>query len=368
VIFRLLFLGFTLLAGAVNAQDRLRFASFNVGLGRDGPGALLKDIQSKDKDILALAAIIAEISPDVMLLTNFDTDYRNLAVQAFIELVRLETSEEYLYFFAPEGNSGFPSGLDLNSDSWLGDWADNWGFGLYPGFESMVLLSKFPINLSKSQTFPDYLWRDLPNASQPKNPDGSNFFSVEVWRNYRLASKNFWDVVITLPDSAEIRVLASHATPPVFDGSENRNGLRNDAEVSFWGDYINQSVPQSTYFVILADFNADPKDGEGLGFAINALRNHPRVNDPAPISMGALQASINQGGINLRQSGNPATDTADWADSEIGNLRVDYVLPSSNLTILQSGVFWPEPEDALFPLLEASQTAHRLVWVDVSLP
>ncbi len=359
---------FYLLAGALAAQDQLRLASFNVGLGRDGPGELLKDVQSSDKDILALATIIAETAPDILLLTNFDTDYRNLAVQAFIEVIATETGVNYPYFFAPEGNSGFPSGMDLNSDGWSGDWADNWGFGLFPGFESMVLLSKYPINESKSQTYADFLWRDLPSPTPPQNPDGSDFFSAEVWQNYRLASKNFWDVVIDLPQGQEIRVLASHATPPVFDGAENRNGLRNDAEVAFWGDYISQSMPKTAYFVILADFNADPVDGEGLGFAINTLLNHPRVVDPAPGSLGAIWANNDQAGINLHQTGNPANDTADWADSEVGNLRVDYVLPSSNLTVLGSGVFWPEPEDPLFEMIEASQTAHRLVWVDVSLP
>ncbi len=359
---------FYLLAGTLAAQDQLRFASFNVGLGRDGPGELLKDIQSNDKDILALAAIIGETAPDILLLTNFDTDYRNLAVRAFTEVITTETGLNYPYFFAPEGNSGFPSGMDLNSDGWSFDWADNWGFGLFPGSESMVLLSKYPIDTAQSQTYAEFLWRDLPNPTPPKNPDGSDFFAPAVWQNYRLASKNFWDVVIALPQGQEIRVLASHATPPVFDGPENRNGLRNDAEVSFWRGYINRSVAQNAYFVILADFNADPKDGEGLGFAINTLLNDARIIDPAPRSMGAVRASNDQAGINLQHSSPPATDTVDWADSKIGNLRVDYVLPSSNLTVLQSGVFWPGPDDILFPLLAASQTAHRLVWVDVSLP
>ena len=57
--------------------------------------------------------------------------------------------------------------------------------------------------------------------------------------------------------------------------------------------------------------------------------------------------------------------TGDWWDSKngSGNLRVDYVLPSNDLKILDAGVFWPVVKDPLYRLIKASD--HRMVWVDV---
>ncbi|MEM9490260.1 MAG: endonuclease/exonuclease/phosphatase family protein, partial [Myxococcota bacterium] len=71
----------------------------------------------------------------------------------------------------------------------------------------------------------------------------------------------------------------------------------------------------------------------------------------------------NTGEANLTHLGSPAEDTSDFGDSSPGNLRVDYVLPSRNLSIVQSAVFWPPESSPLFPL--AGESDHRLVWVDL---
>ena len=47
--------------------------------------------------------------------------------------------------------------------------------------------------------------------------------------------------------STTLHVLASHPTPPTFDGPEDRNGRRNHDEIRFWADYI--SPGQSGYIV-----------------------------------------------------------------------------------------------------------------------
>ena len=62
----------------------------------------------------------------------------------------------------------------------------------------------------------------------------------------------------------------------------------------------------------------------------------------------------------------PAFDTGDFDDAVgkgPGNLRVDYVLPSSGLEITASGVFWPRAFEPALELVETSD--HRPVWVDL---
>lgn len=65
--------------------------------------------------------------------------------------------------------------------------------------------------------------------------------------------------------------------------------------------------------------------------------------------------------------GDLAMDTVEW-DADIGNMRVDYALPSKNMKVMDSGVFWPLPDSADGPLIAEGREGasnHRLVWVDV---
>ena len=84
---------------------------------------------------------------------------------------------------------------------------------------------------------------------------------------------------------------------------------------------------------------------------------------------GAEQAKL-QGEINDAHAGNPRNDTLDAADSDgPGNLRLDYVLPSKDLKVVASGVFWPQNTDTLFSLVGTfpfPSSDHHLVWVDIS--
>ena len=182
--------------------------------------------------------------------------------------------------------------------------------------------------------------------------------------------------------------LVSHPTPPVFDGVEDRNGRRNFDEIRFWADYIRPGRRSSyiyddagdrgglrpgALFVIAGDQNSDPLDGDSIPGSIQQLIEHPRVNAKhTPDSLGAVEASRLQGGANLEHRSDPRFDTADFADSAPGNLRADYVLPSKNLRITDSAVFWPTQDDPLFrltgdfPFVPSSD--HRLVWVDVRVP
>jgi hypothetical protein len=199
-----------------------------------------------------------------------------------------------------------------------------------------------------------------------------------------LSSKSHWDVPVRV-GKVSLHLLASHPTPPSFDGPEDRNGKRNHDEIRFWNDYL--SATQSEYvrddtgrgggfqgkaFVLMGDQNSDPVDGGSINTAIRALLNNPRVDSRfAPQSTGAVEASAAQGGANLVQQGDPRFDTADFHDRVAGNLRVDYLLPSKGLRVCAGGVFWPAQADPTAPLVWGDRPApssdHRLVWLDVTV-
>jgi hypothetical protein len=102
------------------------------------------------------------------------------------------------------------------------------------------------------------------------------------------------------------------------------------------------------------------------------LLENPRINSGfTPASEGAVEATALQGGANLTHLGDPASDTADFADSAPGNLRADYVLPSRQLRVTDGAVFWPvlaDPLSRLTGVFPFPSSDHRLVWIDVSLP
>ena len=55
---------------------------------------------------------------------------------------------------------------------------------------------------------------------------------------------------------------------------------------------------------------------------------------PTRSSTGARIASEQQGGVNANHQGDPAQDTGDFGDNYVGNLRLDYVLPSLEMEML----------------------------------
>ena len=269
------------------------------------------------------------------------------------------------------------SGLDLDGDGLAGGPGDAWGYGRFPGQYGMLVLSRFPLKDDAARTFADYPWSSLPGALAPANPDGSPFYAD--WAQLRLSSKSHWDLLFEI-GGRELHLLAHHPTPPVFDGPEDRNGRRNFDEIRFWLEYTRPEavdfiiddagrrggIPPGAAFVIAGDFNADPLDGDSLDNAIGQLLNAPWINAGCvPSSTGALEAAGRQGGVNRSQQGDPATDTADFNDPYTGNLRLDYVLPSSNLAAGGCGVFWPARGQSGHDLLKASD--HRLVWQDIRL-
>lgn len=390
--------------------ESLRIASFNVSMFRTTEGELAADLadaddEAQDAEVRNVAEIVQRQRPEVLLLNEFDHDPDALALRRFQDnflAVGQGGAEpiDYPYAMVFASNTGVASGFDLNNNGEVGQSGraygdDSFGYGEFPGQYAFALLSQHPIDTDAVRTFQEFRWADMPGAllpDDPATPEPADWYSPEELEVFRLSSKNHVDVPVEVGGRV-VHVLASHPTPPGFDGPEDRNGTRNHDEIRFWADYVSPGRSDYIYdddgergglhpgsaFVVMGDLNADPADGSGVAGAAAQVVEHPLVRDPAPASDGAAEASELQGGANEAHAGDPALDTADFSDGpgSAGNLRVDYVLPSRPLRVRDAGVFWPVQEDPLFRLTgvyDPSYTNgfpssdHRMVWVDLLVP
>lgn len=363
----------------------LRFATFNTSLYDEAHGGLIERLDAGDGDARKIAAIVQHQRPDVVLLNEFDYDHRGLAAdlfqQRYLEVGQHgESPIHYPYRYLAEVNTGVPSGLDLDGDGQVGGEGrfhgnDAWGYGLHPGQYGMLVLSKFPIDAAAVRSFRLLRWSTMPDALEPRHPDGRAFYPPAVWSQLRLSSKSHWDLPIDTP-LGRIHLLAAHPTPPVFDGPERRNAARNHDEIRLWAEYISPGdkpwlcddagrcggLAEGERFVIVGDYNADPADGGSLPGTIHQLLEHPRVLRYAtPRSEGAV-VSAQANPVNAKHASAAGHDTAQFGPRN-GNFRVDYVLPSVGLPVRASGVFWPAPGEPGAEWLDA--TDHRMVWVDL---
>ena len=348
------------------------------------------------------AAIIQYLQPDILLLQEItydqpgdpeykDSDRPGQNARRFAENYLSTPQADSLEalpmtaFMAPT-NTGIASGHDLNNDGKAvtavpeipaasSDTAmppqndagrdygeDAWGFGTFPGQYGMGLLVRDNLRIQTNdvRTFRLFKWIDMPGARRPTNPEtGLSWYDDATWRDLRLSSKSHWDVPVMLPDSSVIHVLASHPTPPGFDGPENRNGLRNYDEIRFWADYLDQApyiyddstqtggLSGDAHFVIMGDQNADPDGGGSVDGSIDQVLDHIRIDAAAPMASPEGQRAF---------SDLSPGHTAEW------ERRVDYVLPSRSLNVEDRGIWRPLDPNAV----RASD--HFPVWLDIRLP
>ena len=321
----------------------MRIATYDVELTRDGPGLLYQSILSgDDPQVAAVTAVIARADADVLVLQGIDYDMELRTLSALAEQLR-RAGADYPYRFSWRPNSGLATGLDLDGDGRKGGPRDAQGYGDFAGAGGMAVLSRLPIDAGASRDFSALPWKDLPQADLPPG------WSADVAAVQRLSSTGHWDIAVTLPDQRALHLLTWNATPPVFDGPEDRNGRRNQDETAFWlrlldGDLSWPSPPEP--FVILGDAELDPSKSEGRPAALATLLADPRLQSPFP-----------QG-----------TETADFRPTGgPGPLQLDYLLPSAALVIRSAGVIRPKPGDPLAGAILAA-SRHRLVWVDLDLP
>lgn len=394
-------------------KQTVRFATFNVSLYGNQAGEVSRRLaQGGDPQASALAEILQRVRPDVVLLNEVDYeaergDPNSQIIKRFLSkylAVPQHGSQSesgpaepisYPYVFSALSNTGIHSGLDLDRNGRVDAnpgsvtyGGDSWGFGRYPGQYGMVVLSRYPIREAGVRTFQKFLWKDMPEARLPDDPNTetiADWYSQEALSKFPLSSKSHWDVPIEIAGQV-VHVLASHPTPPTYDGPEDRNGRRNHDEIRFWADYIaggdgaqyiyddqgtRGGLAKDALFVIAGDLNGDPEDGQGSE-GISRLLASPRLAKvPIPASEGGEEQASLQGEANTSHRGNPRFDTLDAADKGgPGNLRVDYVLPASGLNCVASEVFWPNNDSKLFALVGTHPfpgSDHRLVWVDVQV-
>lgn len=271
-----------------------------------------------------------EVKPDIIALQGIDHDLRDTALAALVDDLA-QAGLSYRHQFTATPNAGQDSGLDLNGNGKLGDADDAHGYGRFTGMGGMAVLSRYPITVEDVEDYTGLLWKDLKGHIYPVQ-GGTPFGGADVFASHRLSSRGHWVVPIETP-LGRLRIMTYHATPPLYDGPEDRNGRRNHDETAFWLDYLKRDESHDT-FVLLGTVNTDPIRGSGRADAINALLASRHLQNPFDTS-----------------------PTADFKEPLPGDLRVDYLLPSAQIEVTAHG-------------LRADKVAsrHSLLWVDITLP
>jgi endonuclease/exonuclease/phosphatase family metal-dependent hydrolase len=362
-------------------ESVVRFATFNIQELRSGKLTAVDPAgHGTNPQLVKAAAVIQRIRPDILLINEIDFDPAARNATLFRDrYLRVSQSGgepiDFPHLFVAPVNTGVPTGRDLDQDGRADGPGDAFGFGHYPGEYGMALLSRHPIEESRVRTFQRFAWREMPGNLIPDGASGKPpYYTPEQAAVLRLSSKSHWDVPVRT-GGATVHVLASHPTPPIFDGPEDRNGRRNFDENRLWADYITGGaaaayivddrgrrggLPTGELFVIMGDLNSDPVKMEPHAAysrpTIQQILQHPRVMDPKPRSLGS------------------AVDAADYPGDRTVRTnafgRIDYVLPCRELPVRDAGVFWPPPGDPLHELVSPPEPSsdHRLVWTDVLVP
>jgi endonuclease I/methionine-rich copper-binding protein CopC len=380
----------------VARTNQFKTATYNTSLYRDTAGRLITDLGTiNNTQAKNIARVIQRNNPDIILVNEFDYDFGRLAMRRFREnYLEVGQSGEapvyYPYAYVASSNTGIASGFDLDNngtvDTTPGDNTyaqDAFGFGTFPGQYSFVVFSKFPIDTANIRTFQQFLWKDMPGALLPDNPNipgPADWYSAAELNVFRLSSKNHADIPVIV-NGSPVHILASHPTPPVFDdpaagqpwiAGVDHNGRRNSDEIRFWSDYVTPSASSYIYddkewalagnttpaerngglapnsrFIMLGDQNADADEGDSTPPSITTVLSNPLFNG----------TFVPGGG-----SGPQPDDTAGFS----GGVRVDYVVPSAfGLNVDAGTVFWPPSNDPFAGAV--SGTDHYMVILTLTL-
>ncbi|WP_322804310.1 endonuclease/exonuclease/phosphatase family protein [Vibrio alfacsensis] len=369
-----------------------------------------------------IAAIIQKNRPDVLLLTEFNNDGEGQNYEAlkgfqknYLSVAQSMNSvdggdllEPIQYPFVQNyaTNTGLHSNMDLDNTGGIDpkDPDDAFGFGYYHGHYAFALMSKYEIDTANTRTFQTFKRKDLPNAVNPEinvcdgsKPMPSNmacgdtWYSSEEWAEVRLSSKNHVDAPILIPTENGhkiIHALMSHPTPSGFDSVSDNNKYRNSDENVFWHHYIknNDAIYDDAgqfggftgeSFIVMGDLNADAEFGNATDARFDGvfeLMNDSLVNQDVahvgqpktPESTGATQEDNSKG------HPYPETRTATFGS------RVDYAVPSADLDVVDTGVYWQaegeegrllfnDPRVGVRGTDKEISSDHRFVWATVKV-
>ena len=368
-------------------SDSVRVATFNVALSDPISGRICQQMRRHHHHarFSRLAAILQKTRPDIVMLCEFDhlgNGGDDGGVLAFCRRY-LEKSQHqlepihYPYCYCPSTNTGLLSPVDLNGDGKRTLPQDGLGFGDHHGHYGFVILSRYPIQMESIRTWQNFLWKDMPDSQFPYD-----YYSSSARNILPLSSKNHIYMTLNIHDKP-LSLLCCHPTPPVFDGAERRNKKRNHDEIRLLTDLIDDQAylydDQGQYggpalehpFIVMGDLNADTVDGDGNKASIERLLLHSRLADSVTLGENCPSQRVGrQQKPNYPRQGNPDY----W--THLSGLRLDYVLPSSDCDVFDSGVFWPDKDERDHALLcdeQGRETAqagsdHRLVWVDIKWP
>ena len=321
--------------------ETLRLATFSPQLSRSGPGLVLAGLEKRgDAQLEAVLRVIAEAHPDVLLITDLDWDFRGQTLAALSGRLA-QLGLDYPFHFAPQPNTGLDTGFDIDGNGVPGEPRDAQGYGLFTGQHGMAVLSRLPLGTATAKDFSAFLWQDLPGSQIEAATLPAGAGAVQ-----RLSTTGHWDLAVETP-AGPLQIWAWSATPPVFDGPEDRNGRRNADETGFWRHYLDGALPDRpapSPFVLMGNANNDPETGAGQHEAIARLLADPRLQDPLA-----------------------GRATADFG-ADIGPMRVDYILPSAGLRVQSAGVMAPQTAPPALREAIAAASDHYLVWVDIALP
>jgi hypothetical protein len=360
----------------------LRVAQFNIReMGQEKVDEVDAAGRGVNAQLVAAADILRDIRPDIVLINEIDIlqegeapldgiwqDFQDRYLDAGEEPLRYE------HVYAAPVNTGVLSGFDLNNDGQVGTDADrgtrvhgddSFGYGTYPGQYGMVIASRFPLDAAAARTFREFLWADMPGHVMPEG-----WYSEEEAAVFRLSSKTHMVVPVRVGDRT-LHLVAAHPTPPGFDGEEDRNGQRNRDEVRMIVDLIDGAdylvdddgvaggLPADASFIVFGDLNASRRGEDGgPDHPIHTLLDHPRVQDTGDLA-------ISEGGLAGREPGPPEYFERSTTGRATG-LRIDYVLPSTDLRVEGGGVHFPWAEvDSAGAERAYAASDHRLVWIDL---
>lgn len=369
-------------AGRGNAPTP-RYAAFNVvELGT-------QQVQEPgDEQAEAAARVIQEVDPDVLVVNELANNIQEATVndvptdqtniEAFVENYLSEPQGknlegiEYEHTLQPESNTGVlpEEEYDFNKNGEFGRPGDAFGFGTYPGQYAFGIASRYPFDEDAIRSFQKFLWADMPDNLIPVAGDegvdteDSIYLTEEELEVYRLSSKTHIDVPFDV-DGETVHGLFSHPTPAVFDFDNNFNGRWNHDENRFWADYVagadyiyddsgtEGGLDDDASYVLLGDMNAGPGD-EPLDPATKYFVDNDDFNSRSlPTSPGG------------------ATLGNQYATADFGGegSKVDWVLPSPDLSKRASSVVWPNPNANKRGLADdvADASDHRLVWADIAV-